>query len=69
MRIEDGETSLPRLAVSIPKACAALGLGRTTFYALVKTGQIRIVKINRRSLVPIEELTKLLAPKVDGGAR
>ena len=66
---EDRETPLPRLAVSIPKACAAIGLGRTAFYALVKAGQIRVVKLGRRTLVPMEELAKLLAPKVDGGAR
>ncbi len=69
MRNEYREMSLPRLAVSIPKACAALGLGRTTFYALVKAGQIRVVKLGRRTLVPMEELAKLLAPKVDGGAQ
>lgn len=48
-----------KLAFRIDEACHALGIGRTSLYELVKTGQIRIIKIAGRSLVPRSEIERL----------
>ncbi|WP_405220186.1 helix-turn-helix transcriptional regulator [Lentisalinibacter sediminis] len=42
---------------TVDQACAALGIGRTAFYQLVKDGLIRPVKIGTKGTrVPVEEL-------------
>jgi excisionase family DNA binding protein len=48
------------LAYSVRAACSALGIGRTSLYQLVKSGQIRVVKIAGRTLVPRSELERLI---------
>lgn len=52
--------SSDRLAFRIDEACARLGIGRTSLYELVKTGQIKLIKIAGRSLVPASELERLI---------
>ncbi|MCM0677535.1 helix-turn-helix domain-containing protein [Micromonospora phytophila] len=44
-------TSKP-LVLTIEEAAQQLGIGRTTMYALIKTGQIRTVTIGRLRRVP-----------------
>jgi excisionase family DNA binding protein len=46
----------PKL-ISIKETCIVLGVGRSTVYELIGQGALRSVKIGRRSLVPVEELT------------
>lgn len=41
---------------TIPEAARALGLSRTTIYALIAAGRLRRVKVDRRALVPWESL-------------
>lgn len=48
------------LAVTVDDACGRIGIGRSKFYQLVAEGQIRIIKIGRRTLVRYEELESLL---------
>lgn len=43
----------------IPEACAALGISRSTIYALAAEGKIRLVHIGRRALVPESEIDRL----------
>lgn len=50
-----------KLAYRVPEACAALGIGRTSLYELVKDGKLRLAKVAGRTLVPRSELEKLLA--------
>jgi excisionase family DNA binding protein len=45
-----------RLLLSIPEACATLGVGRTTAYELIDQGQIVKVNIGRRSFVVAESV-------------
>jgi excisionase family DNA binding protein len=45
----------------IPTTCAALGCGRTTVFNLIKSGQLRTVRIGRRRLVPTEAIDELIA--------
>lgn len=49
------------LAYTVRQACAALGLGRTTFYSLIRAGQVRAVKSGRRTLIPVPRLRAYLA--------
>lgn len=47
------------LAYRVQDACYALGIGRTSFYELVKTGELTLIKIAGRTLVPRSELERL----------
>ena len=49
-----------RIAVPIPEACRISGIGRSKLYEMIKTGDVRIAKVGRRSLVLIESLKALL---------
>lgn len=41
---------------TIPDACRAYGIGRTTLYAKIKEGDIRTIKLGSRTLIPSAEL-------------
>jgi excisionase family DNA binding protein len=63
-----GQTSLQetvapaaRLALSVEETAARLGVGRAAAYEAIKRGEIPILKIGRRILVPLAALEKLLA--------
>jgi predicted DNA-binding transcriptional regulator AlpA len=47
---------LERLLIPIPDVCAALSVGRTTAYELIKDGHLVNVSIGRRSFVTAESL-------------
>ena len=44
-----------RISENVNEFCAAVGIGRTRFYKDVAAGNIRIVKIGRKTLVPLTE--------------
>ena len=50
-----------RLTLSVEEAAKVLGIGRNLCYDRVKTGEIPVIKIGRRLLVPRAALAKLLA--------
>lgn len=52
------------IAVSINDAARALGLGRTSIYALIKEGKLEARKLGRRTLVTTESIRSLM----DGAA-
>ena len=55
-----------QLLYSIPEACARLGnIGRSMFYELVAAGQLKLVKIRRRSFVTDGELRRYAASLSD----
>jgi excisionase family DNA binding protein len=41
-------------------ACAALGISRSHLYGLAARGEIRLVRIGHRTLVPESEIDRLL---------
>ncbi len=43
-----------------PEAGSALGVGRSTLYELIASGQLRTVKIGRRRLVPVSAVHELV---------
>ena len=48
------------LAYSIKEASRATSLGRTRLYQLIAAGQLEVVKIGSRTLIPAHALHKLL---------
>jgi excisionase family DNA binding protein len=55
-----------RLAYTVDEALRQVPLGRTAFYAALKTGQIRSVLVGRRRLIPRSALIELLEGTTDG---
>ncbi len=49
-----------RLTLNIEETAKILGIGRNLCYDRVKTGEIPVIKIGRRYLVPRHALEKLL---------
>lgn len=49
-----------RLTLTVKEAAKLLGIGRQLAYERVKTGEIPVIKIGRRLLVPRRALEKLL---------
>lgn len=45
-----------RLLHPLPDAIWSSGLGRSKFYELIAAGEIEVVKVGRRTLVPDESL-------------
>jgi excisionase family DNA binding protein len=55
---------------TVPEALERLSVSRTTLYALLRRGDLRRVKVGRRTYVPAAELTtytERLAAASDGG--
>ncbi len=48
------------VAVTIPTACAASGLGRTKLYELIGAGRVESVRVGTRRLVIFESLKSFL---------
>lgn len=48
------------LAYRIPDAVRVSGIGRTKIFELIKTGDLRAVRVGGRTLVPASELRRLL---------
>ena len=52
--------STAKLAYSIPEACAATSLGRTSIYAHISAGRLRAVRVGGRTVIPADSLYALL---------
>jgi len=46
--------------VSPADAAKRIGVGRTTLYGLMSGGEVKAVKIGRRTLIPISELERFV---------
>lgn len=51
---------IPRRTLRVSEARAALGIGKTTIYALLKTGKLASVRIGTVRLIPVEAIEALL---------
>lgn len=56
------------LAHRIPDACQRIGVGRSSLYELIKSGQLKTVRIAGRTLIPESELQRLMAEAKAGAA-
>lgn len=55
------ESTVSPLLLSVEQAMETLGgIGRTTFYALVNSGDIELVKLGRRTFVTRKELERFV---------
>jgi len=59
------DTAPQQLALSPEQAAAALGLGRTTVYALIQSGQLRSLCVGRRRIIPVAAIETFLAAGTD----
>lgn len=57
---EDARVVVPVL-YNVDEAAEALRLSRVVLYELIRSGQLRTVKVGRRRLVPVEALSELVA--------
>lgn len=48
------------VTISINGAAKALGLGRTSIYALINEGRLETVKFGRRHLIKTESIRRLI---------
>lgn len=48
------------LALTIPNACRAIGCGKTWLYEAAKRGELKLVRLGGRTVVPMAELKRLL---------
>lgn len=62
----------PPLAVrllSVAEACSLLGIRRTQFYKLLGRGQLKALKLGRRTLVRTDELQRFIDTLAIGPSR
>jgi excisionase family DNA binding protein len=62
---EQGST---RVALTVEEAARRLGVGRTTMYALVASGEVQSVQIGRLRRVPVRALDSYLAARTQAPA-
>ncbi|MDK2759092.1 MAG: helix-turn-helix domain-containing protein [Blastomonas fulva] len=53
------EATMDELAYSINRTAKVLGVGRSTIYKLIKTGQVDAIKIGTRTLITTTSITRL----------
>lgn len=46
--------------ITISEAAKRLGIGRNTAYEAVKTGEIPVIKLGKRKVVPLKAFEKML---------
>ena len=67
----DGQRA-QQLTISVAEAAARLGIGRNAAYEAVKRGEIPMIRIGKRLLVPLAAFDRLLrgeaGPHVERGA-
>lgn len=60
MSINSPDMPPERLAFGVTEAAQVAGIGRSTLYAAMADGQLRAVKLGKRTLIPAEELRRFL---------
>lgn len=55
--------STPATFLSIPDACKAMSISRSHLYKMAGKGQIRIVKLLSKSVVPKADIDRLVPPQ------
>lgn len=52
---------MDKLTYTVAEAAKVLGIGRNTAYEAVRAGEIPVVKIGKRLLVPVKALESMLS--------
>ena len=50
------------MAHDVPTTARLLGIGVSNFWMLIRDGQIRPVRLGKRTVVPIREIERVLSP-------
>lgn len=66
--VEETLMDIPPLAVSVGEACRLIGCGRSKFYGIIKDNEIAVIKIGRRTLVPVAALRAFVETKMKEAA-
>jgi excisionase family DNA binding protein len=56
------------LNVSIPEAARIIGCGRSKLYEIISTNELPVIKLGRRSLVPVAALRAFVEAKMTEAA-
>lgn len=56
----NGRSAVELLATSINDTAKALGLGRTSIYAMIADGRLEAFKLGRRTLVKVVSIRRLI---------
>jgi excisionase family DNA binding protein len=60
--------TMERLTVTVEEAASILGIGRNSAYEAVRRGEIPVIRIGRRFLVPRAALERMLSEGAPSGA-
>ncbi|MGA2080244.1 MAG: helix-turn-helix domain-containing protein [Holophaga sp.] len=58
--IPDVPSPIPKLAFTVEEAAEALNIGKTSTYAMIEEGRLRVVRLGRKILIPVTELQAFL---------
>jgi len=50
-----------KICFNVREACAALSIGRSTFYEMVRAGRLNPIKLGKKTLIAREELVRFVA--------
>ena len=56
----DTSNATRQLSYTVKQAAAQLGIGRTSMYALIKTGDLTPIKLRQRTLLRHDDLVAML---------
>jgi excisionase family DNA binding protein len=51
----------PQLAYRVKDFCERIGISASTFWKYVKVGEIRVIRVGGRTLVPASEVERILS--------
>ena len=55
---------VPRILLSVNEAARSLAMSRSSIYRLIRAGQIRTVRVTRRTCVPVTELQRFVNEQI-----
>lgn len=61
---EETRSAIPQVVYSVDEAARAIRLSRELLYELIRSHQLRSIKVGRRRLIPVSAVNEF----VDGGA-
>ena len=59
-----GEGNMRPITVRIREACRITGIGRSTLYGLIQSGDIQTIKIGAITLIPIASIEEFVLSRV-----
>lgn len=60
LTVDSAQTSTSPLLLTVRQAAAALGVGRTTVYELISSGDLEVVHIGRSARIPVAAINEFV---------